>query len=155
HDVVAAGTLAESLTSVLTSIGQQEPPRVRVTTLPAPSLVRPVVAQANLTCADEPIRLQTAATAPEAAAAALTERLEHRFAERVIAPRDWPGDRRRTAPEPAARPRDRRELARRKSVLLDAITPQRASFRMDQLDYDFYLFVDRDSGEDSMVRRAG
>jgi hypothetical protein len=155
HDPVAAGTIAECLARVLASSGLREPPRVRVTTLSGPGLLRPVVAQANLTLAGEPIRLQTAAAAAEAAATTLAERLERRLAERVIAPLDWPGDRCGTALEASARALGRRELARRKHVVLDAITPQRASFRMDRLDYDFYLFVDQDSGEDSMVRRAG
>jgi hypothetical protein len=65
-------------------------------------------------------------------------------------PRPWPDLSRRLL---AAG--DDAQLVRRKSFVLQGITPLEAVAVMDAMDYDVYLFSDFEAGEDAVVYRAG
>ncbi len=52
------------------------------------------------------------------------------------------------------RPVAERELVRRKSFALEPMTLDEAAFDMEEMDYDFYLFADLDSGRDAVVHRV-
>jgi len=61
--------------------------------------------------------------------------------------------------EPALRPRFRglavedRRIERRKTFAVAEMTPDEAVFELEQLDHDFYLFVNIDTHEDNVVQR--
>ncbi len=65
-------------------------------------------------------------------------------------PRPWPDLARRALAAHADA-----KLARRKSYVLQGITPLEAVSVMDAMDYDVYLFTDFEAGEDAVVYRAG
>ena len=52
------------------------------------------------------------------------------------------------------RPRDERELVRRKTFAVDAVTPGDALFELEALDHDFYLFTNAITGEDNVLFRT-
>lgn len=56
-------------------------------------------------------------------------------------------------PEYFDRPREGRQLVRHKAFSAGEETTEEAIFDMELLDYDFYLFRDLDSGQDSLVER--
>ncbi len=62
---------------------------------------------------------------------------------------DLPSDR----PAFFDRPADERELVRHKAFLPEGQTLEEAIFDMEQLDYGFYLFLDIDTGSDSLVEK--
>lgn len=51
------------------------------------------------------------------------------------------------------RPVEERQLVRRKTFAFAEMTPDEAAFDLEQLDLDFYLFSDLDSGQDALIRR--
>jgi hypothetical protein len=62
-----------------------------------------------------------------------------------------------SAPRPDYFPRsaDERELVRRKSFAVAAQSPEAAAVALEQLDHDFYLFRNVDTGEDNVLHRLG
>jgi ribosome-associated translation inhibitor RaiA len=52
------------------------------------------------------------------------------------------------------RPVEERELVRRKTFALHAVTPDEAALELELLDHDFYLFVNAETGEDNVIARA-
>ena len=48
---------------------------------------------------------------------------------------------------------DSRPVVKRKTYLLEPMTPEQAADEMDLLDHDFFLFVDGDTGADALVHR--
>ncbi|NUU21525.1 MAG: sigma 54 modulation/S30EA ribosomal C-terminal domain-containing protein, partial [Streptomycetaceae bacterium] len=58
-------------------------------------------------------------------------------------------------PVPFPRPPHEREIVRHKSFALARETPDEAAFEMDAMDYDFHLFTDLGTGQDSVIYRAG
>jgi ribosome-associated translation inhibitor RaiA len=52
------------------------------------------------------------------------------------------------------RPIDEREIVRRKTFAVEALTADEAALDLEQLDHDFYLFRDAASGSDAVIRRA-
>ncbi len=98
----------------------------------------------------------------------LRHRLEHRLARLsgswearrggmpVAAAHEW-----RHGSEPAhrpdfyPRPADERRVVRHKSFVLSREMPDEAVFEMEAMDYDFHLFTDVATGQDSVVFRAG
>jgi hypothetical protein len=131
--------------------------RVRLTSLPSKTLTRPALAQARLEVDGEHIRAQLAAPSINVASQRLSERLELQLAQFRGAPRPrpWPDRGESLRPEPVPIEAGRREIVRRKVCLLDEITPQQAAHAMDLRDYDFHLFIDSQSGQDSVVFRVG
>lgn len=93
----------------------------------------------------------------------LTNRLEHRAQRRADLHRvsglatagEWRhGDLPTDRPPYFDRPPEDRELVRHKMFAVEELTPDEAVFDMGQLDYDFYLFSDLASGEDSLVEQV-
>jgi ribosome-associated translation inhibitor RaiA len=70
------------------------------------------------------------------------------------APGEWRhGDLPAVRPPYFPRPVDEREVVRRKTFALEPITVDEAAFDLDQLDHDFYLFTELQTGADSVLRR--
>ena len=61
------------------------------------------------------------------------------------------------APHPSyfPRPVEERELVRRKTFAVGAMTPDEAVVDLELLDHDFYLFKNRETGDDNVVARSG
>jgi ribosome-associated translation inhibitor RaiA len=142
--------------------------RVRLTRLADPAVSRPVVAQGNLDINGRLVRAQVAgATAQEAIdrlEARLRRRLErvaeHWEARRGTMPSTVPHEWRHQS-EPARRqdhfprPEAERQIIRHKAFALGEGTVDEAAFDMDMLDYDFHLFTELGTGQDSVLYRAG
>lgn len=133
--------------------------RLKFTHLPDSGRALPALAQATIDINGDVVRAQTAGETVRHATDELRERLrsqlEQRSHRRQIGrgetlPR-WQETRR---PEYIELPPEERELVRRKTFPVGAMTPEEAAFDMEQLDHDFYLFVDLDSGLDAVVRRG-
>lgn len=138
----------ESLSGTLQSA------RVKLTVF-RPSVRLPALAQANLEVDGHLVRAQVAAAFFHEASRLLRARLGQQVARlnQPGVPRPWPPEDER--PEPTPRPPREREVVRHKAYPLARCTPDQAALTMDLLDYDFHLFVDAETGEDSMVYRVG
>lgn len=146
--------------------------RIRVVRHQDPALERPIVAQANADVNGRPIRVQVTATDAAEAVDLLHDRLRRRLRrEQYRAGGHWE-DRRGRVPsaepgewrhgeEPAQRPPyfprppEERGIVRHKSVTPRQANVDEAAFDMDELDYDFHLFSEIGSGQDSVLYRAG
>jgi ribosome-associated translation inhibitor RaiA len=142
--------------------------RVRLTRLGDPAVPRPVLAQANLDVNGRIVRAQTEAETAREAVDRLEKRLRHRL-ERIAQHRE---SRRGRTPSPQPhewrhqseprqwrgyypRPEDEREIVRQKCFEPAPLTVDDAAREMGLLDYDFYLFTESGSGQDSVLYRAG
>jgi ribosome-associated translation inhibitor RaiA len=166
---------ADALDYALSRLGQvtkriSEPilsASVKLSVAPDPARTRPALAQASLNLDGSFVGAHVAAhemhEAVDIVARRLADQLDHR-AKRVKAlrrhspgqaePGEWhhanlPAIR----PEYFDRPPEERQLVRHKAFDADEQTAEEAIFDMDQLDYDFYLFRDLHSGDDSLVER--
>lgn len=92
-------------------------------------------------------------SAGEVAAETLGEHV--RRAAQHSAVRPWPAAARAGRPQPAALTASRREIRREKQVIPMRLDPVDAATVMDVMDYDFHLFVDAETEEDSVVYRVG
>jgi hypothetical protein len=142
--------------------------RVRVTRHDDPAATNPITAQANVDVNGYLIRVQVAAPTPGEALAQLEAKLR-RAAERAAArwkdragrrsgpaPQDWRhdvGSPQRPSYHP--RPAGDRRVVRQKTLGLAGCTADEAAFDMAALDYDFYLFTELGSGQDSVLSRNG
>lgn len=129
--------------------------RVKLTAFTKPSAPVPALAQANLQVDGRPVRAQVAAPFFTEAAGLLRARLRDQIAM-LTAPRagrPWEGAA-PTRPD-SAKVTGRKEIVRHKACELTRCAPDEATFTMDLMDYDFYLFSDIETGEDSVVYRAG
>lgn len=133
-----------------------------------PAVARRVIAQANLDVNGRLVRAQvegvTAREAIDRLAARLRRGLEraaeHWEAKRGgvprIAPHEW-----RHESEPAhrpsyfPRPESERRIMRHKSYSLPARTVDEAALEMELLDYDFHLFTEKGTKQDSLLYREG
>jgi ribosome-associated translation inhibitor RaiA len=78
-----------------------------------------------------------------------------RGGKRVKPPHEWRhGNEPTHRPDYYPRPPDERQLVRHKSYSLARETPDEAAFEMESMDYDFHLFTDNASGQDSVIYRA-
>lgn len=139
--------------------------RVRLSRAPNPAVERPVIAQGNLVVNGRLARAQVAAATIHEAVDLLQARLRQRV---VKLARHWQarrgsvptGDEWRHGQLPAERPEyfprppEERQVVRRKTFAPTEATPLDAVADMELLDYDFYLFTDRDTGQDAVVYRA-
>jgi len=133
-----------------------------------PAMEQPVVAQANLDVSGRWLRAQvvapTAAEAIDRLDAKLRRQLErsvlHWEARRGrwtdVDPAEWRHD------SPSGQPtrrfsrlEDEREIVRRKCYSLARSTVDDAFFEMHLLDYDFHLFTESGTGQDSVLYHAG
>lgn len=142
--------------------------RVRITRHPDPAVKRAFTAQANLDIDGRLIRAQVAASTPREAIDLLDARLrqrlvsvaEHWEARRGAMPsverHEWRhGEMPTHRPPYFPRPPRQRQIVSRKSVAPDGCTCDDAALDMDAMDYDFYLFSEVGSGQDSVLYRAG
>ena len=138
--------------------------RVKLTQAPHRAMARPAIAEVTVDINGEIVRAQLGASSMAEAIDLLTDRLrrrlEHRANRRLrhrpvsSRPGEWRhGDPPTGRPDYFDRPPDEREVIRHKSYLIDWLTPDEAAFDMDQLDFDFYLFRDRASGDDALLER--
>ena len=127
---------------------------------------RPASAQVTVDIDGDLVRARaSAATMPEAIIAVqrrLRDRLEHRARRRqslhqasgLPSPGEWRhGDLAARRASYFDRPVEDRQLIRRKTFAFAQMTPDEAAFDLEQLDLDFYLFTDLDSGQDALIRR--
>ncbi|TQM66604.1 ribosomal subunit interface protein [Actinomadura hallensis] len=138
--------------------------RVKLSMAANPAVARPAMAQANLDVNGRLVRAQVAAETMFEAIDELHDRLQRRLgriskqweARRGGRPlpelHEW-----RHGSEPAGRPDysplpvEEREIVRRKSFTLASETPDEAAFDMETLDYEFLLFTDAETGQDSVI----
>jgi ribosomal subunit interface protein len=129
-----------------------------------PARTRPALAEAALAFDGTRVRAQAAAPTMIEAIDDLADRLQnalvqhddivetrHRWLD-AQRPHEW---RHGSTPSPMLdhfrRPPEEREVVRRKTFALEPLTVEEAAFDMDLLGHEFYLFVDRDSGNDAVV----
>lgn len=142
--------------------------RVRVVRHGDPGRACPVNAQINVDLDGRLVRVQVEARTPREAVDRLVDRLDHRL-ERLTQhwetrrgrvdqgrPREWrhgfPATRRKLV---SPRPPQQREIVRHKLISAVRCSVDEAVRAMDDLDYDFHLFVEASRGVDSIVYRAG
>lgn len=165
-----ARTEAEEMITKLARRGR-EPilhARVRLTLSADPARPRPLIAQATLDVNGRPVRAQVAGTGVTQALGLLRDALarqmgrlaEHWESRRGRLPSTEPHEWRHTSepthrPEYFPRPADERQVVRHKTVELARATTDEAAFDLDLMDYDFHLFTDLDTDQDSVLYRAG
>lgn len=141
--------------------------RVRLTMLAGPALTRPAIAEVNLDLNGRPVRAQVAAASMHEAVDLLQYRLRERLrrvtrhweARRGGIPRTEPHAWRHGAepthrPEFYPRPAEQREVVRHRTFAPAAQTGADAAVDLEALDYDFHLFTDETTGQDSVVYRS-
>jgi ribosome-associated translation inhibitor RaiA len=133
-----------------------------------PAVQRPAVAQATIDLNGRIVRAQAAGETMRPAVEHMAARLRIRLDRSA---RDWAA-RRGTLPVPEpgewrhqsipahrpayfGRPADARALIRRPGYAAHSLTPEEAVAELDLLDYDFHLFTERSTGEDSVLYRTG
>ena len=142
--------------------------RVTLAVSADPAVPRPAVAQATIDMNGRTIRAQAAGETMRAAiehmAARLRVRLERSArnwsARRGTLPVPEPGEWRHQsipANRPAyfPRPEAARAVIRRPGYAPHSLTPEEAVAELDLLDYDFHLFTERSTGQDSVLYRVG
>lgn len=133
-----------------------------------PAMDRPVIAQANLDVNGTPLRAQVAAATAEDAIDRLEMKLRcqlersalHWEARRGRRPSEESGEWRHDSVAARLspwypRPEAEREIIRHKSYSLARSTVDEAYFEMHLLDYDFHLFTESGTGQDSVLYHAG
>jgi len=142
--------------------------RVTLAVSADPALPRPAVAQATIDLNGRTIRARAVGETMRAAIDHMSARLRVRLDRSA---RDWAA-RRGTLPVPEPgewrhqsipahrtgyfpRPTADRTVIRRLSYAPHPLTPEEAVAELDLLDYDFHLFTERSTGEDSVLYRVG
>lgn len=141
--------------------------RVKLTRGANPAAGRPALAQANVDVDGQLVRAQVRAETMREAIDLLMDRLREQLVranerwEARRGARPKPGSHEwRHSSEPARRPdRDllpveEREVVRHKSFAVPWESVDEAVFEMESMDYDFHLFTDAATGQDSVVYRA-
>lgn len=138
--------------------------RVRLTVHADPAVVKPVIAQGNLDLNGRLVRAQAAAPTAGEAVDALHDRLRRRLTRMArnwqarrggrpaSEPHEWRhGSVRSSRPAYFPRPPDERDVVRHKTFVLPNYTVAEAAADMEMPDYDFYLFTEAGSGQDSVL----
>jgi ribosome-associated translation inhibitor RaiA len=141
--------------------------RVTLAVAPDPAVARPAVAQATIDMNGRVLRAQAAGQTMRAAIEQMADRLQARLGR---AARNWaalrgtipaaePGEWRHQAiparrPPYFPRPAGQRAVIRHASYAARPETPDEAIAELDLLDYDFHLFTERSTGQDSVIYRA-
>ncbi len=141
--------------------------RVKLTMAADPAVERPAIAQVNVDLNGRPIRAQATGETMREAIELMCDRLRVQLerAERNWAgirgglPLDEPGEwRHQSIPAQRTpyypRPLEERGIVRHKSYGLAEMTPDEAVAEMELLDYDFHLFTELSSHEDSVIYRT-
>jgi ribosome-associated translation inhibitor RaiA len=142
--------------------------RVDLTMHADPAREHRAFAKAELDLNGRVVRAHDAATtmfeAVDLLEARLRERLErfthHEEAKhlrhRGTSEHEWRhGDQAASRPPYFPRPVEERELLRHKTFAVGEMTPDEAVADLELLDHDFYLFKNRETGEDNVIARAG
>lgn len=140
--------------------------RLKLSMATDPARSRPARAEVLLDLNGDPVRAAVAARSVSEAVDLLAERLrdqlrhraERREALHRSSGRAAPGAWRHGAlvaphPEHFDRPVEERQLVRVRSLAPAPRVPEEALADMEQLDYDFYLFCDLETGRDALVER--
>lgn len=127
---------------------------------------RPAVAEATLAMKGQDVRAHVAAPTMTEATDLLETRLRRQLEDlrgksiaearrpKITHPHEW-----RHGNEPSHRPAffdrtpDERQILRRKTFAVDAVTPDEAAYDMELLDHDFYLFTNIDTCEENVITR--
>lgn len=133
-----------------------------------PAMARPARAEASLDVNGTQVRAQAIASDLAGAVDLLEEKLRmnlvqlqdrERTRHRWIGVASEAGWRHGTLPTAREgyfpRPAEEREVVRRKTFALAAMTPDEAAYEMGMLGHDFYLFTDSRSGREAVVFRDG
>jgi len=133
-----------------------------------PAVARRVVAQANLDVNGRLVRAQVEGVTAQEAIDRLEARLRHRLersaehweAKRGGMPRVGPHEWRHQSeptyrPDYFPRPESERRIMRHKSYSLPTNTVEEAALDMELLDYDFHLFTEEGTRQDSVLYREG
>ncbi len=133
-----------------------------------PAVARRVLAQANLDVNGRLVRAQVEGYTAREAIDRLEARLRHRLersaehweAKRGGLPRPAPHEWRHQSepthrPNYFPRPESDRRIMRHKSYSLPTSTVEEAADEMEVLDYDFHLFTEEGTGQDSVLYREG
>jgi len=142
--------------------------RVKLTMAADPAVERPAIAQANIDLNGRPVRAQSAAATMRDAIEKLSDKLRIqleraarnwarlRGSQPVAEPGEWRHD---SVPAQRLpyfpRPMEERGVVRHKSYGLARMTPDEAAADMELLDYDFHLFTELSTSQDSVVYRTG
>jgi hypothetical protein len=171
HGRVPASEVSDAVGRVRSLLRMASEPvlfaRVKLTMHADPAVDRPAIAQINVDLNGRLVRVQAAEETMRAAIEHACDRLRIRL-ERAA--RNWaavrgglplsePGEwRHESLPAPRLpyfpRPRDERAVMRHKSYTPAHETPDEAAAEADLLDYDFHLFRDKATGEDSVIYRT-
>jgi ribosomal subunit interface protein len=132
-----------------------------------PARTRPAIAEVGLEFAGSRVRAQAAGSTAAEAVDLVVDRLRNALLQhrhRMLTRHRWLATRRALArddqPRSArwvghpSRPQGERDLVRRKSFFLEPMSVGEAAFEMDLLGHEFFLFVDRGTGQDAVVRRT-
>lgn len=145
--------------------------RVRISRHPDPAIAEPCVARACLDLNGRPVRAHAAAPTVKQAVDRVRDRLRHRLQHPDPAVGSWE-ERRGQAPStephewrhgqaPSHRPPYRavpaqeREIVRHKSLALHHCNVDQAADLLEDMDYDFHLFTEVGTDQDSVIYRAG
>jgi ribosome-associated translation inhibitor RaiA len=140
--------------------------RITLAVAADPAVPRPAVAQVTMDLNGRTVRAQAADETMRAAIEHMATRMRVRLDRSA---RDWAA-RRGTLPIPGSgewrhqsvpahrpayfpRPAAERAVIRRAGYAPGPLTPEEAVSELDLLDYDFHLFVERSTGEDSVIYR--
>lgn len=133
-----------------------------------PAVARRVIAQANLDVNGRLVRAQVEGATVREAIDRLEARLRHRLeraaehweARRGGTPKAGPHEWRHQSepthrPNYFPRPESERRIMRHKSYSLPSCTVEEAAVEMESLDYDFHLFTEQGTHQDSVLYREG
>jgi len=130
--------------------------RVKLTRADGQDVERSAIAEATLDVDGRLVRGQVAGRRFEEAIDLLVDRLMRQLDQAAAKVRT----RERRVSEPVPRPvattvpEDEREVVAHKSFAIERATLEEATFDMEVLDYDFFLFTDADDGRDKVVYRG-
>lgn len=141
--------------------------RVKLSMSADPAVERPAVSQVNIDLNGRLIRAQAAAETMNEAIDRMRDRLRVRLDRAARnweairgraaapAPHEWRHQSLRTRRRPYfPRPPEEREVIRHKSYALRRLTSDEAITDMELLDYDFHLFTEEETDQDSVVYRT-
>jgi hypothetical protein len=142
--------------------------RVRLTRHADPAVPRPVIVKANLDVNGRPVRACVAAATEREGVDLLEARLRSKLERSARhweakrgrmsygAPHEWRHDSPPTArPDHFPRPFEEREVISQTSFGPAAMNVDDAAEELDQLDYDFYLFTEAGTRQDTVIYHAG
>ena len=131
---------------------------VRVTRLSQAGIVRPVLIQLNLDLPHGRLRAQVAARTMPDATLLLAVRTAAQLRHLPPAGTTGPGKQVPTPPatwSPEQRPPQLRQLIRNKTCTLAPTTTEEAIRLLERMDYEFHLYGEATTGQDSLVCRTG